>query len=398
MKILFNSYINLFPGKHKKNYGGPQVFTQSFAKFIEHTKHNYIGLVLNGKKELKNEFRLKVKREKDNAWALLETYLYIKKFIKSPNGKPPKETSKKINLVAKIIKSFHPDVVFLNGFSVINWYLLKAAAQLKLPIVTVHQGLWFKEIEAIKGVSKSAVSLLRNMEKEIPKLTTKEVFFNRMSYREYSSLLAKVSSKKLTFINLPYHPAYLNKKLLTPPKGQKVKIGFVGRWDPIKNPEMVLRLAREAKKRKLPWEFYAVTKLVKSRHLRFMQRSFSKYVRILPQTDARGLKKFYQAMNLLILPSRFDVSPNVVMEAALQNRGTIISKNVGWTDLYKQTGMGAWIDDFKNPDNTIKRVARLANQAPSKKLYNYIVKNHNPKKIMGSYVSLFEQLIHAKRL
>ncbi|USN52871.1 MAG: glycosyltransferase [Candidatus Nomurabacteria bacterium] len=110
-------------------------------------------------------------------------------------------------------------------------------------------------------------------------------------------------------------------------------------------------------------------------------------------TDSKGILKFFSTMDIAILPSLFDVSPTVVLEAASQGIGTIISSSVGWVNHYRKTGNAEWIGDFNKPKTIVKKIEKLAGTPLSAKLISLFEKEHDPEKIFKQYIKLFKSLI-----
>ena len=106
-------------------------------------------------------------------------------------------------------------------------------------------------------------------------------------------------------------------------------------------------------------------------------------------------------MDILLLPSHFDVSPHVVMEAALEGVGTIISSNVGWGDEYRACGMGKWIVDFSSAQKTSAKIEKILTNKKSYSddvgtLKKYLVQTHNPNTVFKQYETLFTNIATAK--
>jgi glycosyltransferase involved in cell wall biosynthesis len=108
------------------------------------------------------------------------------------------------------------------------------------------------------------------------------------------------------------------------------------------------------------------------------------------------LKQFYQEQDVLIVPSRFDVSPTVVLEALTQGIPVIISKNTGWVDVFKQFGLGSMIIDPTASGARIAQViGKLQNQHPEyrsrySKLRTHLLSQHNPRRVFAQYLALFK--------
>ena len=399
MKILINGY------RAKKNkkilYGGPRNFTGLLIQHFNSLSHRVVSLSIHGKKKIDGKFLLKQEAKGKNPAWFLKLRLNFADIFKAKSAAYPQSLLPSREIIRQAIRRIDPDVVLLNGYSIVNWYILRAAKDLGLPVVMAHHGLWFKEMNtADNNMSRATEKMLREMEKDITRFADCEVFLNEYSRNEYSRKLIKVRSGRHQIIPLPYNPLFKTKpkevlRLKAVPKG-KVKIGMVSRWDPVKSPQKFMALAKEAKKQKLPWEFYAVIKLKYNyKEIGRFKKDFSKYINVIPQLPQETLKGFYRQMDVLVLPSRFDTSPTVVMEAALQGKPTVISPTVGWVSEYKRFGAGDWVISFDNPSRAVKKIAALIgnNRDSFTRFAKHIEIKHSPKNVFAAYDKLLRKLV-----
>ncbi len=394
MKILINGYYRQLP-KGEQTFSGPRNFVAEFLRHLEKTPHSYTAIVLRGKKQ--NNARYTTKRfpvGKKNSWLTAQLRLNTNDVFNATKAKIPASTEQPKRILQSIIKKEHPDVVILLGMSISNWYILHAARALNLPVIVNHLGLWYKEITGYKNAGKAGLFIMNEMERDMSRLCTIEVFLTEMSYRHLNSQLIRVQKEKYQLLPLPYDPGFVNKKLPAMPKSKTINVGVVARWDPVKNHETILALAKLAKKQGRNLKFYAVTS-IRSDYPWYhsMREEYPKYLEIVPPMTPMELKKFYQRMHVLILPSKFDVSPGVVMEAALQNRMTIISPTVGWVDAYKKLGLSKYIQTFKNLSKTLDLIEAVGKTPPAKRWIQHLLKYHNPQRIFKQYIALTEKAI-----
>lgn len=394
MKIMFNAYFDINVGQEKNDsYGGPRNFIKIFLQQFSNPRHELVGVRLTGDKNKDNVVGIKKHREKNCSFLTLTTFLRTKKILGAKRRALPPEVFSTIKILSQALAKEKPDLLFLNGFSIGHWYLLRAAALTEIPIVAVHHGLWFKEADNVaKKVTLSSIHLMRQMEKEISCLADKEVFLNEFSLAEYQKgLKIRVNQKRSVIIPLPYNPLFERKPIKRlSRKDQVFKIGMVGRWDPIKDPLALMALAKEAVKQGKKWEFHFVTKITEVKSLAKAAKAIGRWVKIRPPMKLEKLRVFYNEMDLMILPSRFDVSPTVVIEALLQNKMTLISPNVGWVSLYEKLGLGKWIIDFKDSKKVIKRIEEISDSSVSGKLIKHIREKHQPKFVFDSYEKIFK--------
>jgi glycosyltransferase involved in cell wall biosynthesis len=388
MKILTNGYAKILEGKTTET--GSEVFMASLLPYLHGRGHEVVNLMLSGTNGADIPDLLKRDTDGHDEYIIFKTFFGYKKIREAKSPGIPKPTLAAIKKVKALVKSINPDVVLINGFHVSNWIFLTAASELKIPIYSVLHGLWFNEIST--EMTSHGRKLTLSMEADIARFSKKLFFVSQFSLEQFEKNVIRVDRKKLKAIPLPYNPVYGS-----PPKshntGKTFNIGMVSRWDPIKNPKGFLDVAMQASKLKLPWKFHAVMTFTKNQELAPLKRDFRKYVKMLPPARPKDLKKFYGKMDLMLLPSEFDVLGAVVMEAALQNRLTLISQNVGWKYDYKKFGMSGMIDPFTDPLKTVGKIRKYLRKSPPKNFVRNIRKVHSPDAIFNDLIKTLESRV-----
>ncbi|MFA6228277.1 MAG: glycosyltransferase [Patescibacteria group bacterium] len=398
MLILSNDYSNNLPNSKHHAKGGPANFAKRFKSFLKKEGHSWFGLIVefNSTKFSKLKPVSKIKG--------LQYYkLEIPGVLVKKLGRTPKKIDAEklfepaINLIAELIKITRPDIIFLNGYAVSNWLILKAAQKEKIPVAIQHAGIWTKELRIYKDFfSLAGRKIMEGMEKEIPKIADAEIFLNDWSRRYFNVNVAKTDKNKTHIIPLPVdfrnYACVKHRKNI----GQTFNIGIIARWDRIKNHKAVAALVKQVQKFKLPWKFYSVTVIPKTNKNKELKDFYRKNIVIVPPLDQKGIKKFCQQMDLLILPSHFDVSPNVVLEATGCDTPIAISENVGFVDDFKKYGANDWVINFNNANLAIKKILAIANKPMPDKLRNFLFSSHQSDKVFKDYIRLFKQLIKNK--
>ncbi|KKT69596.1 MAG: hypothetical protein UW63_C0052G0005 [Candidatus Uhrbacteria bacterium GW2011_GWF2_44_350] len=389
---MFNTYYD----KIYKGEGGTINFTKNFIKNFSKKNHELVGLILHGKKEKDNIIEVSRTKRKDHE--ILDVTLRLNSFdiVETKKRKIPKSTVLPRKLLCDFFLQEKPDIFFLNGFSIAYWYLFDAATKAGIPVVVVHHGLWFKEFKNIsKKSTKEAFFLMRKMERDVSRRAAKEVFLNELCLKEYEKgLKIKVDKKRAAVISYPYNEIFTkgSKKLKSRKDDRALKIGMVGRWDPIKNPQALIDLSKAAKKNGKDWRFFLVTRVSKNHVLKSQKKVISRHVEVVPPMPPKKLAKFFQRMDLLILPSEFETFASVVSEAILQKRFTLVSPNVGWSDIYRKNELENWIIDFGDPYKVIERIEKNCFQEVPKQFLNYFEKEFRAKKIFDDYEKLFKSI------
>ncbi|MFA5185458.1 MAG: glycosyltransferase family 4 protein [Patescibacteria group bacterium] len=397
MKILSNDYPTNLPSNSNIAPGGPAHFARAFSGYAVGCGHEWLGLIHQGTQEEKTGIVKDSTVDAKNYYIFSYPYKHFQSFIDSKKKIDPRAWfTPQINCIRKFIRRAKPDILFLNGFSVYAWQLLEAARQENLPTVIQHAGIAQVEFEQYKHLYTHAVRMsVLQMERDIVDAASKQVFLNAFSHEAFCKRVAPVPERQTAIIPLPYQEVFAKKYLKSTKKKTTDKaavIGCVARWDRIKNHDAILRLAIEAKRQKLDWKFKCVTKIPETRVQYRFKCSYKNAIEVVSPMPTSDLMDFYDSVDLLILPSHFDVSPTVVMEAALQRKATLISPNVGWISEYAACGQKEWIIDFTDAKRVVQRLRRLMKKPFPSRFRSIILNKHEPKKVFSAYLHLFKSV------
>jgi glycosyltransferase involved in cell wall biosynthesis len=399
MRILSNDYASNVPADEAFGHGGPALFAGAFSDFVAGRGHAWVGIVLRAGEAEDGETSFREEAVSGAKTYLAFTYPrpHLQAFMTSRRALDPRIWfAPQIDALRKLIRHAQPDILFLNGFSVFAWMILEAARLEGLPVVSQHAGIARVEFEVYKHLySAAARGAVLKMEQEIVQVAAKQVFLNAFSRDAFCKRVAPVPKAQSVIIPLPYQKRFLAKApALRREKGEgSVVIGCVARWDRIKNLDAFLRLAKEAGRRGLGWKFRAVTKIPETKIQKRFKDAFRKTIEIVPPMPPEELLGFYRSVDLLVLPSKFDVSPTVVMEAALQGKTTAISPTVGWVSEYRAHGLRAAVIDFSDESKALDRLRALLKKAPSQPFLRKVRVDHAPARVFAAYLRLFRSVI-----
>lgn len=406
MKILSNDYRPNLPGVPGIAPGGPAIFARAFSKYVTEHGHEWIGLLDSYKKQ----DRVHIQAHKKNRGTSYYTCEFpserIFPFLQQTQMQDPRMWfEEEVNALRAFMKQSCPDILFLNGYSVFAWMLMEAAHQEGIPILIQHAGIARMEYDIRKDMyPRAGRAMMLKMEKETAFLAQGHVFLNTYSRDVFFQKVARVPKSHAMIIPLPYAEVYAHpsKTKLSTPTGHgknrdQVSIGCVARWDRIKNHTAFLRLAKEAKRQKLPWTFHAVTRIPETSINASMKAEYRENIEVVSPMEQRDLLAFYTSIDLLVLPSLFDVSPTVVMEAELQGKHTLISPEVGWSSEYTTTHMEDWIIGFSNPKKVVQRIQMLLKKRPTTRFQTYIRRTHAPDVVFAKYVRACSRLISSNK-
>lgn len=396
MRIVSNESIFNLPGQKKKAHGGTAIFARNFSNYATRHGHEWIGVIdriSKGRKTYITKADVDGQRSFYNLFFPAWRHRMIIDAEKSLDAK--KHFAEEITRLKKFFDETKPDIVFLNGFLSTAWMMLIAAYEAGIPIAVQHAGILQVEMETQKRIRPKAARLIYlEMERDIARYATKQVFLNDYSRQVYNSKVIAIPHGKSVIIPLPYQQEMLS---YFREHGQQEKehgfdIGNVARWNRIKNYEAFVDVAKAAHAQGLDWRFHCVTSIPQTNFKKRVKEQYGRHVYVHAPMGREDLAHFYAAMDAMILPSRFDVSPTVVMEATLAGKPTLISPNVGWVSEYEGCGMKDWVIDFGDPKKVVARLKKLLDKPRPKTFRNYIIKKHAPEKVFAKYISLFKQL------
>ncbi len=391
MHILANDSSSNIPGTKNVAWGGPARFSSQLTASLKKTGHRYTGVIVERIQGDEPKIST-ISNDPYKSFVLLEypSKIHLAVIQAKKEQNPRVLMAPIIDGYKQVIREKKPDIVFLNGFGHLIWALLIAAHEEGVPIVQKHAGLLHKELDIYSELyTPVAMKILKSMEKDIARYATKQVFLNTYSEAVFQKTIATSPKKQRLVISLPT-PFTSQRRTKKPSK--IISIGMVARWDRIKNHAAVLALAEEIAKLKLPIEINVVTHIPETKNLLEMKARYRELVHIHEPMSTAKILAFFKRMDLAILPSYFDVSPTVVLEAASQGVGTIISPTVGWVNHYKTTNNSEWIDTFTNPKLLIKKILRLSGKSLTPKLIREFKRNHNPETVFKQYIKLFKSL------
>lgn len=400
MKILSNDYRSNLPTESSVAHGGPANFARAFSAHAVKRGHAWVGLIESTHQAKTTKITRTSGSTKKIYYTCQLSISRYRPFLTLPKKQDSRIWFKEeIATVREFIQRINPDVVFLNGFSVCTWILMEAASQEGLPIVIQHAGIARVEFEQYKHLySLAGRKMMLAMEQDIVKAATTQVFLNNHSRDAFSLFVAPTPANKSLIIPLPYDETYARRALALKKKGvartQEIIIGCVARWDRIKNHRAVLAIAREAAKQGLPWTFRSVTRVPETSFDHTFKTAYRRTINVIPPMPQEELLSFYDSVDLMILPSHFDVSPGVVMEAALAGKPTLISTGVGWNSEYMEFGLKDWIADFSDPKRIVRTIKQHLKKPLSPRFQTMVRTKHAPNTVFTAYLRAFTHAKH----
>jgi glycosyltransferase involved in cell wall biosynthesis len=393
MIILSNDYPSNLPRSTKVAHGGTENFASAFSEYVEKSGHAWVGIVRQDS-EVSRVTRIRAVGSRGNRCyykAHLPGFRIGTLMTKDSRVCPENYFAEEIDAISAFVRRARPDVVFLNGYDIHAWMILRAASREGIPVVVQHAGIARIECSLYRHLySRAGMAMMLEMERDIVKYATTEIFLNAYSRDAFASAVAPVPPRQATVIPLPFLGAFDAKRSVssrkTVAREDRLVVGCVARWDRIKNHKALFAVAKEARRLGLPWTFRAVTRIPDTAFDRRFKDSYRRLIEVVDPMRQTELPKFYRSADLLLLPSVFDVSPTVVMEAALEGRPTLISPGVGWNSEYRACGMEDWIVDFSDPNAVVRRILALGRKRAPVRFANMIRSTHAPDVVFERYL------------
>jgi glycosyltransferase involved in cell wall biosynthesis len=405
MRILSNAFPTNMPDSEKVSQGGPANFARLFVHYLFSTEphHEWVGVMLESVSEEQVSMRKVFSSGKNRYHQICVPREQLKNVVRAKKASDTAEAILKqpISRLVAFMKKQRPDVVFLNGFGLLNWMLLKAAEELHIPVVVQHAGIWTKELDIHKKLyTVHGLRLMKNMELDSTRLTAMEVFLNTWSREYYQKNIAKGAGRKNTIIPLPFDFSSFNQLGVAAETNAFAfdpayrHVGVIARWDEIKNHPAVLALAKKAKKKRLPVQFHAVVDIPDIKKYRSETAEYGKYVHVIPPLDRPGIAAFCRSVDLLLLPSLFDVSPTVVLEAVASDVPIVISTNIGYVHDFSSCGAKSWIVRPEKTEETLETLLKLSKRKMPVTLGQLLQKKHDHRKVFSAYLRVFEKVVN----
>lgn len=405
IRVVFNDAHANLPNNNIIPQGGVSIFAQRMSDYFKknHREVELVSLLFSHNQESKDIYIRKTSGIRDFYELVYPREIllnsYKQKFTKKEYNKFIEIFVSKVSILLKEVK---PDLIFLNGFSLSNWIIMQAAHHSGVPSCIQHAGLWKKElITSGSSFSPSVKKIFSSYEKETFKKTTHQIFlndFSRDELFEIHNVSKKDFLKKTSVIPLPIEIDKPKKVSLDTPK--VFQIGVVARWDRIKNHAAVYRLAKYIKDNNLNCKINVVTKWDPFYKTDFKNK-YQNMVNIIPPMSPKELKDFYRDQNIVLIPSRFDVSPTVLMEALLLGKPVVISNKVGWVSDYKKSGIYDLVFNYTDSGEKIfKKIEKLVSSRDKylsrfSLLQNKIINEHCNEKVFNKYYELFKIIKNA---
>ncbi len=248
-----------------------------------------------------------------------------------------KRVSPLIAGIEKIIKEEKIDLSVSQGTYFLPWCGLQAALETRVPIIEKYAGVLFLEENYKSGATSEILGLFKSLESSFNHSDVFTIFPSELTRKTVRELYGENKGGSVVIPNGIAEEFFRERN-----NGDiNEHIGYIARYDAIKNPEFMDRLALYLSKKGMDLGVHLVTENKNT------NRTYSDNVTIHNIMDTRKLREFYQAMGVILCPSYFETFGNVPAEAVASGTPALISNRMGVGEVFKKIGLDKFIIDFK---------------------------------------------------
>ncbi len=247
--------------------------------------------------------------------------------------------SELIDFYLECIEKSKPDIILINGTYYRPYTLLQAARKMNVPyVVYVHGSV----VQEGKNLPAHVLSLLSEMERDFYDEKANYIFPSN------TALQGVLFSERSHFNQ--FHVIYnsLEKAFFAPKQKPKEKkqyeVGFVLRWEHVKNTDFILDFIKFNKTAPKPYRIKVVSDL-SAEDSESYQDEFTDFLR--PKTKEE-MVEFYQETAVIINPSFFETFGYVPAEAVACGTPAVISPAQGISEVFLKCGLERLTSDFRS--------------------------------------------------
>jgi glycosyltransferase involved in cell wall biosynthesis len=236
------------------------------------------------------------------------------------------------------LETDRPDIVLVSGTYYRPWCLLQAARGLGIPVVLHYHGSVVQEMVGTSGRLELAMAMERDFGS-----TSRTIFPSRLALQQArSSFLTARGEETAVVIPNSVSSIFFDATGAHDPS----QLGFVARWEPVKNTDFILAFADFNERSSRPYGMTAVTDLAPEDAAEFALPHL--HFREPLGTDA--LAAFYASIGAMLCPSRFETFGYVPAEAVAAGTPALVAKTIGASEVFESAGLGRLVVEFASPE------------------------------------------------
>lgn len=286
-----------------------------------------------------------------------------------------------IKLIQEILRKEEVDIMLINGTYYVPWLISLACKREKIPIVLWYAGVLSRETSHFKPKARK---LMQELEKSVVRMAKSIIFPSELCKRVViNEVLNSERTRGGVVLPNPINPVFTqcNSSELSVDN----RIGFVGRFNKIKNPEGFIKIHKALLKAGWPHEATMVTNASPKE-----RRSIPKTIQVLPSMSPEELQIFYSTQGIILSPSEFETFGNVPIEAVCTGIPVLVHENLGCTDVLKESNLSDFVVDFNNMDEVLTRVKKFCGQQIFPKQINNVRKRVEAKYLAQEIVAVLK--------
>jgi glycosyltransferase involved in cell wall biosynthesis len=245
-----------------------------------------------------------------------------------------------------------PDAVLINGTYFRPWCLLMAARELGIPRVLQYHGS--AEQESV-GSEPHARDIARAIERDFA--DDGPCIFPSELARSQAGRSFSLEGRDVHVIPNGVPEAFFSQR----GTGDGRTLGFVLRWEPVKNTAFLEELFDRNEDIPDPYNLRLVTDLSPQQEASLAHPHLS----FVPPMGSEGLAAFYASCDALVCPSLFESFGNVPAEAVAAGTPALVSATTGVAEVFRRAGLERLIVSFESADAVLSQLAEIIRQGVS---------------------------------
>jgi glycosyltransferase involved in cell wall biosynthesis len=235
-----------------------------------------------------------------------------------------------IQEIEEILDKEKVNVILSEGTYYAPWCLYKASRRMGLPLVILYAGILKYET---KHYPEDTKKIMIELEKQFIDPELMYLFPSNLTRSSVEKEYGKLRRVKIV------------------PNGNK-------------NPEYLLALKDELKRKKMDTDIYMISNINKKSNLR--KKLSRARIKILSAMDTQQLRDFYRDMGVIVSPSFFETYGNVPIESVASGTPALINNNMGVAEIFKKHNLHNYITDFDDVQDVVSRIDEFKNHRVNK--------------------------------
>lgn len=274
-----------------------------------------------------------------------------------------------IDFYTEGIEKSKPDIILINGTYYRPWALLQAARRTGIPYAVYVHGSVVKELQESSG---RLLSLFKEMEADF--------YDNNASYLFPSNVALRGTMFSAQESRGRFHIVYnsLDQSFFTGKSQEgngRNSIGFVLRWEKVKNTDFILEFIRFNENAVNPYDI----EVVSDASAESLGLGPFQYAKFLPPKTKEEMIEFYRQTVAILNPSFFETFGYVPAEAAAAGTPAMISALQGISEVFLKCGLERLITDFSNVSAVHEKISDIIQKGISQKEIDRLQGELNPE-------------------